>query len=79
MDDNKTSPRRVLILESYCDDAPKTSRDALELARKVAHICGPQSAAAEAVKRYEEIKAAGHDTHMIYISNVFLVREPSDA
>ena len=55
------------------------AKDALKLARRVAYILGPSCAAAQALERYEQIKAAGHETHMIYCENTFLVKEPIDA
>jgi len=51
--------------------------DDTDRARRAAHILGHSCAAAKALERYEQIKAAGHDTHIILRGNVWLVKEPT--
>ena len=51
--------------------------DQVDAARKVAYIIGPGSGAARALARYDELKAAGHPTHVILRNGWWLVKEPS--
>lgn len=57
------------ITESYY-------RNEIQLARRVARIVGAQSAAAAAVRRYDELIAAGYQTRITLSNGYWLVREP---
>jgi hypothetical protein len=50
--------------------------DHTDAAMKVADILGPSSAAARALRRRDEIIAAGLDTHILLVGNRWLVKEP---
>ncbi len=50
--------------------------DQVCLARRVARILGPQSGAARAVARYDELRSRGWVTWVICTDGVWLVAEP---
>ena len=48
----------------------------IEAVQRIAFIVGPQSAAAMALVRFNELRETGHDTHIAYLDGRFLVKEP---
>lgn len=56
---------------------PQTTDD-IEVARRVARIMGPESAAAKAVARYDAVRAHGWDTRIIRTKTLWLVIEPHE-
>lgn len=50
--------------------------DQIDVARRIAYIMGPSSAAAQAVSRYDTIVSAGFPTKMILSGRSWLVQEP---
>lgn len=56
-------------------DAPLTT-DQIDLARRVAKIAGPASAAAEAVRRCEELRVLGFPAMIYRVGPLWLVSEP---
>lgn len=53
---------------------PADGPDLIDLARRVAKIMG-HSGAAEAVRRYDELVAAGHEMKLLSFKGMWLVRE----
>lgn len=47
------------------------------LCRRTAGICGSHSGAAAAVRRMDELRAAGHDTGVLLFGRVWMVQEPA--
>ena len=48
----------------------------IEAVQRIAFIVGPQSAAAMALVRFNDLRETGHDTHIAYLDRRFLVKEP---
>ncbi len=58
-----------------CKDRSETE-DPITLARRVAGITGSSSGAAQAVQRYDALRAAGHPSSILLRHGVWLVVEP---
>lgn len=56
----------------------KQDSQTVELARRVAEIVGPQSAAAQAVATYDQRIAEGEDVDIFKLKDSFLVGPPLD-
>ena len=54
---------------------PPEPPDCITDARRVARILGPSSAAAQAVKRYDALKAASQPTRMLETKTMWLVED----
>jgi hypothetical protein len=50
--------------------------DTVKLARRIAGIMGASSGAAQAVQRYDILRAAGHPSDILLCHGVWLVVEP---
>jgi hypothetical protein len=50
-----------------------------KLARSVAGVVGPQSAAAKALSRLRKIRADGHESYIIKVNGTWFVKEPGES